>query len=418
MSNSFSQLKSSSIFAVLQTLRILMNKLLEELQAKLQKRQSEGNFRTLKPQSLLIDFSSNDYLGLARNETLQKLIEEELAKLPPPKLGATGSRLLSGTHPYTMDLENFLATLFQAEACLIFNSGYQLNTALLATIPQRNDLILCDELIHASLREGKALSLAQSFYFQHNNLNDLEKKLQKARSKYSNIFVVVESIYSMEGDIAPLQEIVWLCQHYEAYLIVDEAHSTGIYGKQGEGYCLTQNLHQNIFARIYTFGKAIGGHGACVAGSKILIDYLINFARAFIYTTALPLHSYVHIRKAFEYIAQNQHLQEEVHQKIAFFKEEISKEFEKGVFKESSTAIQVLKVGGNERTKQLAYLLQKEGFDVRPVLSPTVKAGEEIIRICLHSFNSYTEVEKLIKCIKFFFYKLPNNQPICSPNVM
>lgn len=376
-----------------------MNQLLETLHEKLQKRKQEGNFRALKPQSSLVDFSSNDYLGLARNEILQINIEKELQKLPQPHLGATGSRLLSGTHPYVLELETFLAKIFQAEACLIFNSGYQLNTAILATIPQKNDVILCDELIHASLREGKNLSLAQSYYFRHSDLEDLEKKLQKFQEKpHSHIFVVVESVYSMDGDIAPLPEIINLCKQYGAYLIVDEAHSTGIYGKQGEGYCISQNLHQDIFARIYTFGKAIGGHGACIAGSKILIEYLINFARAFIYTTALPLHSYIHIRKAFEHIAENIYLQENLYQKIIFFKTALQN-LSHIQLKESFTPIQILKIGGNERTKLFAQKLQEKGFDVRPVLSPTVKAGEEIIRICLHAFNTEQEIAELCRNI-------------------
>lgn len=376
-----------------------MNQLLETLHEKLQKRKQEGNFRALKPQSSLVDFSSNDYLGLARNEILQINIEKELQKLPQPHLGATGSRLLSGTHPYVLELETFLAKIFQAEACLIFNSGYQLNTAILATIPQKNDVILCDELIHASLREGKNLSLAQSYYFRHSDLEDLEKKLQKFQEKpHSHIFVVVESVYSMDGDIAPLPEIINLCKQYGAYLIVDEAHSTGIYGKQGEGYCISQNLHQDIFARIYTFGKAIGGHGACIAGSKILIEYLINFARAFIYTTALPLHSYIHIRKAFEHIAENIYLQENLYQKITLFKTALQN-LSHIQLKESFTPIQILKIGGNERTKLFAQKLQEKGFDVRPVLSPTVKAGEEIIRICLHAFNTEQEIAELCRNI-------------------
>ncbi|PKQ67655.1 aminotransferase class I/II-fold pyridoxal phosphate-dependent enzyme [Raineya orbicola] len=376
-----------------------MNQLLETLHEKLQKRKQEGNFRALKPQSSLVDFSSNDYLGLARNEILQINIEKELQKLPQPHLGATGSRLLSGTHPYVLELETFLAKIFQAEACLIFNSGYQLNTAILATIPQKNDVILCDELIHASLREGKNLSLAQSYYFRHSDLEDLEKKLQKFQEKpHSHIFVVVESVYSMDGDIAPLPEIINLCKQYGAYLIVDEAHSTGIYGKQGEGYCISQNLHQDIFARIYTFGKAIGGHGACITGSKILIEYLINFARAFIYTTALPLHSYIHIRKAFEHIAENIYLQENLYQKITLFKTALQN-LSHIQLKESFTPIQILKIGGNERTKLFAQKLQEKGFDVRPVLSPTVKAGEEIIRICLHAFNTEQEIAELCRNI-------------------
>jgi 8-amino-7-oxononanoate synthase len=368
--------------------------LLAQLQEKLNKRLEEGNLRSLKSQTNLADFCSNDYLGLARDENFQEIVFSELKNLPQPHAGATGSRLLSGTHPYMLETEQFLAQLWQAEAALVFNSGYQLNTALLATIPQKGDTILSDQLIHASLREGARLSLAQRFYFKHNDLDDLESKLRKATG---NVFVVVETIYSMDGDQAPIAEMIQLCQEYNAYLIVDEAHSTGIYGKNGEGCLQANGWHQEIFARIYTFGKGIGGHGACIVGNQTLIDYLINFARAFIYTTALPLHSWVHIRKAFEYIGNNNFLQEKLYQNIRIFKETLQ---DLSQLKESDTAIQIVRIGGNERTKRFALKLQEQGFDVRAVLSPTVQAGEEIVRICLHSFNTEEEIQRLCKSIK------------------
>ncbi|MDX1903948.1 MAG: pyridoxal phosphate-dependent aminotransferase family protein [Thermonemataceae bacterium] len=373
-------------------------KLLEKLSLQLQKRVVTGNLRQLSPQSNLIDFSSNDYLGLAANSILEEIIYKEIQKLPKPHLGATGSRLISGTQPYSLLLERFLADFFQAEAALIFNSGFQLNLALLATIAQKGDTILLDDFIHASLREGARLSLAQKFYFQHNSLADLERKMQKAQG---NIFVVIETVYSMEGDIAPIAEISKLCEKYEAYLIVDEAHSTGIFGENGEGYLLENNLHQAILARVYTFGKALGGHGACVVGSQVLIDYLINFARPFIYTTALPLHSLVHIKEAFEFIKQHKELKQQLYININFFREILGDfRHEHITLKESFSPIQVLKIGGNERTKFFAQELQKAGFDLRAVLSPTVKEGEEILRICLHSFNTSQEIEFLAKNIE------------------
>lgn len=367
--------------------------ILSQLQEKLDKRSQEGNLRSLKSQTNLVDFCSNDYLGLARNSELQEIVSARLSELPQPHLGATGSRLISGTHPYMLEVEHFLAQMWQAEAALVFNSGYQLNTALLATIPQKGDTILSDQLIHASLREGARLSFAQHFYFKHNDLADLEAKIRKSTR---NVFVVVETIYSMDGDKAPIAEIIKICKKYNAYLIVDEAHSTGIYGKKGEGWLFENNWHQEIFARIYTFGKAIGGHGACIVGSKILIDYLVNFARAFIYTTALPLHSWVHIRETFAYIAQNDYLQKQLHQNIQIFREML-----KGLphLEESDTPIQIIRIGGNERTKKFAQSLQENGFDMRAVLSPTVQVGEEIVRICLHSFNTLEQVENLGKTI-------------------
>jgi 8-amino-7-oxononanoate synthase len=378
--------------------------LLEKLAQQLQKRADTGNLRSLKQQSTLKDFCSNDYLGLARNEELENIILEKIKNLPQPHLGATGSRLISGTHSYNLELEYYLAHLFEAEACLIFNSGYQLNSAILSTIPQKGDTILCDELIHASLREGARLSLANKFYFNHSDLDDLEKKIQKATGE---IFVVIETVYSMDGDIAPIQEMKELCKKYNAHLIVDEAHSTGFYGDKGQGYLVEKELHQDIFARIYTFGKGIGGHGACVVGSKVLTDYLINFARAFIYTTALPLYSLAHIKEAFEYIAHNPALPQNLHHNIRLFRSLLSDFKHDSIFlKESTSPIQILRIGGNERTKAFAQELQTLGFDIRPVLSPTVKSGEEILRICLHVFNNEDDIKYLAKNIRLIASKL------------
>jgi len=376
---------------------MISSMLLQKLEQQLDKRAEAGNLRSLKQQSNLMDFCSNDYLGLARNKTLENNILEKMKTLPQPHLGATGSRLISGTHIYNLELEKYLANLFEAEACLIFNSGYQLNSAILSTVPQKGDTILCDELIHASLREGARLSFANKFYFNHSDVEDLEKKIQKATGE---VFVVIETVYSMDGDIAPVTEIKRLCEKYNAHLIVDEAHSTGFYGDKGQGYLTENQLHHNVFARIYTFGKGIGGHGACVVGSRVLIDYLVNFARAFIYTTALPLYSLIHIQEAFEYIAHNPGLAQNLHDKIKLFRSLLSNFKHNSIFlKESTSPIQILRVGGNDRTKTFAKKLQNAGFDIRPVLSPTVKSGEEILRICLHIFNNEEDIKSLAKKI-------------------
>lgn len=369
-----------------------MNSLLEKLQKQLQKRKEADNFRTLQPQNNLIDFCSNDYLGLAQNILLRQTIEKTLSTLAQPYLGATGSRLLSGTHPHTLRVEQALAEIFEAEACLIFNSGYQANTAILSTIPQKGDTIFCDERIHASLREGARLSLAERFYFRHNDTEDLARKLQKAQEQK---FVIVETVYSMEGDIAPIADLMRICTQYNAHLIVDEAHSTGIYGSKGNGYLIEQGLHQGVFARIYTFGKAMGGHGACIVGPQILIDYFINFARSFIYTTALPLHSIVHIQESFRYIGEHLHLQQKLRQNIQDFKNALPIKSANFALKESQTPIQIVGIGGNERTKYFAQAVGHAGFDVRAVLSPTVREGEEIVRICLHAFNTKEQIERL-----------------------
>ncbi len=276
-----------------------MQNIEQKLASQLAARQAAGNLRSLRLPEEIVDFCSNDYLGLARNPELHRRIGEAYARKGEALNGATGSRLISGNSPYAVELETWLASLCKAEKALVFNSGYAANTAILSAVPQKGDTILYDEYIHASLKEGARLSFAGRFAFRHNDLNDLERRLQKATG---TVFVVAESVYSMDGDWAPLREMLDLCEKYGANLIWDEAHSTGLWGTDGNGLACEMGLQDRIFARIYTFGKAMGVHGACIAGSQTLINYLINFARPFIYTTALPLHSLVSIREAFHFL--------------------------------------------------------------------------------------------------------------------
>ncbi|HJU45272.1 MAG TPA: aminotransferase class I/II-fold pyridoxal phosphate-dependent enzyme [Chitinophagaceae bacterium] len=254
---------------------------------RLKERKEQNAYRQLKLPDGKIDFCSNDYLGIVKNN----LIKEQSLKT-----GSTGSRLLAGNYELIEEVEKELAAFHQAEAGLIFNSGYDANVGLLSSVLQRGDTIIYDYLSHASLRDGIRLSFAQSFSFAHNDLGDLEKKLKAATG---NIFVVTESVFSMDGDKAPLNEIVQLCEKYRAHLIVDEAHATGVVGEKGEGLVQELGLQHRCFARIHTFGKAIGCHGAVVLGSEALRNFLINFSRAFIYTTALPETSIAAIRASY-----------------------------------------------------------------------------------------------------------------------
>ncbi len=412
-----------------------MNTLLSRLEKQLLTRKATGNLRILRTKTQnMIDFCSNDYLGLSQSKILQKNIETEVSQIENYQLGATGSRLVSGTHPYMCTLEAYLADLFCGESCLLFNSGYSANSALIATISQKNDILICDELVHASLREGTRLSFAKNYYFKHNDLEDLAKKLTLSETTAENQtcekFVIIESVYSMDGDFGDILGISAVCKQFGAHLIVDEAHSTGIFGENGNGlFCEKfpektrpsfeggvrsglKNIisEDDVFARIYTFGKAIGTHGACIVGSKILTDYLVNFARGFIYTTAPTLHSLATVKCAFEMIKNNPNLQQKLFENIAFFRDIFNQNKahfpENIILKESFTPIQILQIGGNEPTKALAAFLQKEYFDVRPILAPTVKEGEEILRICLHAFNTKEDILGLINGIKASF----NNQ--------
>lgn len=364
------------------------------LKSKIRERAQSHLLRTLKSPSSGIDFSSNDYLGFAKSLELQQKIESFLIISPEYSTGSTGSRLLSGNSDFAMILEQEIAKFHNAEAGLIFNSGYDANIGLLSAIGLRGDTFVCDELIHASLIDGARLSHANRYIFKHNDLNNLEEKLKNSKG---NIYVITESIFSMDGDTAPLKEILTLCKQYQAHLIVDEAHATGVFGTQGKGLVNDLGLENEIFARIHTFGKALGCHGAIILGSEVLKTYLINFARSFIYTTALPFHSLVSIKFAYEYLtfSKNQNLLKE---NILYFKQQSFSSKQK--FIKSNSAIQSLIISGNEHCKKAALQLQKCDFDVKPILSPTVPEGKERLRICLHSYNSKQEIDALLLKIK------------------
>ncbi len=373
-----------------------MNSAENFLQGKLTERTENKLLRKLTNVVLPFDFCSNDYLGFARSTELSNLINEQLKQIKPHQNGAGGSRLLSGNHPYIETTEKFIADFHHAPAGLIFNSGYDANIGVLSSIPQRGDTIITDELIHASLIDGARLSHADRFKFRHNDLSDLEQKIKAAKGL---IYVVVESVYSMDGDLAPLLKISELCNRYHAHLIVDEAHATGIFGFKGKGLVVELGLENEVFARIVTFGKALGVHGAILLGSAILRDYLINFARSFIYTTAAPLHNIVAVNCAYQMLNNGNH-QKLIVQKIELYNNLIS-ELELPRI-QSNSAIQTILFNNNELTKNAANLLQDKGFDVKAILSPTVKQGNERLRICLHTYNTNQEIIDLVNHLKTF----------------
>jgi 8-amino-7-oxononanoate synthase len=362
------------------------------LDETLQDRRRKNLFRELKITDGLIDFCSNDYLGLARSDALFDHVHHRLANIK--KNGATGSRLISGNSSFIEEVEEKLARIFKSESALLINSGYTGNLAILSSIPQKNDTILYDELAHASIKDGARLSLAKRFHFKHNDLNDLESKIKRGSGK---IFIVIESIYSMDGDECPLTEITQLATQYGAFIILDEAHSTGTYGIHGSGLAVDLGVENMIDIRLYTFGKAMGTHGACIAGSKKLKEYLINFARPFIYTTAPTPHSVALIDCAFDFLKENISLQNLLEQKVNLFLKK-----SKGVHQSmrSKSAIQTVLIPGNENVKYAAQQLQNAGFDIRPIVSPTVPTGLERLRICVHTYNSDEEIERLTTELK------------------
>lgn len=362
---------------------------------KLTARKEENALRSLTVNDHLIDFCSNDYLGLARSSS-----EDTGFLSAPVNWGATGSRLISGHSKVAAELEQFLAQFHEAEAALVYTSGYQANLGLLSCLTTRHDTLIYDQLIHASLREGIQLAPGQAFNFRHNDLEDLRDKLERAKGRK---LVIVESIYSMDGDAAPLPEIVSICKSLGAELLVDEAHATGVFGNEGQGLVQALGLADQVWARVHTFGKAIGAHGAAVLGSAVLQEFLINFSRSFIYTTALPDPLLARIHWAYQEMAAGKRIVQ-LRERISQFKAELNPAIAKH-FIPSDSPIQCVLVPGNASAKEMARELQVAGFDIRAILSPTVPKGRERLRICLHSFNTAKQIDELttlINKIRFF----------------
>lgn len=359
------------------------------LDKKLLEREQNHSLRSLTIEGKdMIDFSSNDYLGIVKNKLIERSIDPHLSH------GSTGSRLLSGNYELIEETEKFLADFHQAEAGLIFNSGYDANTGLLSGVPQKNDTIIYDQLSHASLRDGIRLSFANAFSFLHNDLQDLERKLIRVNNDHQK-FVVTESVFSMDGDVAPLKEISALCEKYNAALIVDEAHATGVIGSKGEGLVQQLNLQEKCFARVHTFGKACGAHGAIILGSEKLKKYLINYSRQFIYSTSLPPSSTAAIKISYETFPSMEMERKHLQQLAEIFKN-ISSKFK---ILKSETPIQAIIIPGNEEVKRIANICRKNKFDIRPILYPTVPKGQERLRIVLHSFNTIEEVQALVNML-------------------
>lgn len=347
-----------------------------KLKEKLTNRIEKGTLRSLSSFDGFADFFSNDYLGFARESVNFK-----------GSHGSTGSRLLSGNTAAHLASEQAFATFFDTPAALCFNSGYDANLGVFSAIPQKGDTVIYDQWIHASVRDGIRLSWADSYAFLHNDVADLEKKLTRAKG---TVYVAIESLYSMDGDLAPLKEIAILAAKYNAYLIVDEAHACGVLGDRGRGLVSELKLNAEVFLRLVTFGKAYGSHGACVLASEEVRDYLINFSRPFIYSTALPASSWEHNAS----IVKNQTVasrQQDLQDRIAYFRAQCSL----SLISDARSPIQILEPGSIETTRLLAEKLVLQRIAVKPIFTPTVPEGRERIRICLHAFNTFEEIDFL-----------------------
>ncbi|WP_047549768.1 aminotransferase class I/II-fold pyridoxal phosphate-dependent enzyme [Psychroserpens sp. Hel_I_66] len=381
----------------------------KKLQTKIDERKQDNAFRQLGKSNNLIDFSSNDYLGFSKSKLIFDNAHKYFVDHNMFQNGATGSRLLSGNNELFTQVEQQISDFHNCESALIFNSGFNANLGFFSCVPQRNDVILYDEFCHASIRDGIKMSNAKAYKFEHNNLKNLEKLIirhsQLVSESHQDIYIITESIFSMDGDAPDLTQLSKISQKHSAKLIIDEAHALGVFGKNGNGLINELQLENQIFARIITFGKALGCHGAAILGSKQLKEYLINFSRPFIYTTALPPHSVATIKVAYdEMLKQVQHDRANLNLNIHFFKSEIKRLQLQQLFIESNSAIHCCIISGNYQVKHISEALKNEGFDVKPILSPTVSKGKERLRFCLHSFNTAKEITKVLELLTTFTF--------------
>lgn len=332
----------------------------------------------------LINLSSNNYLGFADN----RKITEEFMKYVGGKysFGSASARLLTGTLPIYKELENLISSLFQKEATLLFNSGYHANVGITSSIALKGDVIFSDKLNHASIIDGMQLSQGKFFRYQHNDMESLEKLLIRERDNYNNAIIITESVFSMDGDIANLKKLIDLKKKYNCILMVDEAHAFGVFGKNGLGICEELGIITEIDLIVGTFGKAIGSMGAFATGNKILIDFLINKARSFIFSTALPP-----INIAFsKWILEN---------KLPETYEKRKNMIELGKKLGSSSHIIPIIIGTNEKTIETCKVLYQNGYFTLPIRPPTVPDGTSRIRLSLTTDITEKDLEQLCNII-------------------
>lgn len=312
-----------------------------------------------------------------------------------------------------------LARFHDAESALLFNSGFDLNLGLYASMPQPGDIVVFDELVHSSIHEGLRLSRARSVAFRHNDAGDLRRQLNMAIAERDtarpsggkpSIIIAVESVYSMDGDCAPLAEFCDAADEVGAAVVVDEAHGTGVFGREGRGWVAELGLEHRVFCRVHTFGKALGVHGAAVLGPQVLREYLINYARPLIYSTSLPTHSLVSVRCAYALMQREATQRQRQLQRLLAAFHRRSARLPPGRALASPSPIQAVVVPGNDACVAAAQLLQRRGFAVLPIRSPTVPAGSERLRIILHCHNTCEQVDALMDAIEDVLAPKPDGQ--------
>ncbi|KAK1971949.1 aminotransferase class I and II [Colletotrichum sublineola] len=413
------------------------------LAAILARRESKGQLRklTLVPAGT-VDFSSNAYLSLSAHPDIQRRYLARIEAHNPPLLGSGGSRLLDGNVSLAESLENEIAAFHRGPAGLLFNSGFDANVGLFGCGPQPGDVIVYDELIHASVHDGMRLSRAgKKMAFAHNAVEptDAARKWPQSLSEVlarvtdgeggrqvrdgsRRVFVAVEGVYSMDGDVAPLRQIVECVERHlprgNGLVVVDEAHSTGLLGTRGRGLVCELGLEDRVWARVHTFGKAMSCSGAIVLCSQITRSYLINYARSLIYTTAMPFTTLASIQTAYDFIrdGHSENLLRHLWSLINHTNDLLLTLLDR--HRPEKTLMRL--ASGRPRSpivplftsdpRGLAQHCQQRGFMIRPIVAPTVPAGSERVRICLHAGNTFDEVEGLVSAIEGWLVAQPTHQ--------
>jgi len=350
-----------------------------------------------------VNFCSNDYLGLAVHPALRDAVVR--AVQTTSRIGGTGSRLLSGQAEEWRELEEEFASFVGTEAALFFNSGYAANLGLLCALVGRDDVVYSDMLNHASLIDGIRLSGARKVIYPHLDLNALEESLQQDAGAPWRRIIVTESIFSMNGDVAPIREMAALARKYGAAMIVDEAHATGVHGEGGRGLASDAEVQPQVLAAMHTCGKALGSAGAFICGPALLKEHLINHARTFIFSTALPPYFAQQIRAALKLAMGMEAERQTLLQRARGF----LRELRWAGFDTERSASQIVPVvlGKNETTLEAAEHLQREGFAVRAIRPPTVPAGRARLRLSLTIRIAEEELRRLVKSLVAWREKQP-----------
>jgi 8-amino-7-oxononanoate synthase len=371
--------------------------LLAELQAGLRELESRSQRRTLV-EITGVNLCSNDYLGLADNPSLKQSVIEAMARAA--RIGGTGSRLLSGHAAVWNELEEEFAAFVGSEAALYFGSGYAANIGLLTSLASKNDVFFSDALNHASIIDGIRLSGARKIIYSHRDLNALESSLKENQSKPGRKLIVTETVFSMEGDVVPLDAIVALAEKYGVGVIVDEAHATAVHGPHGRGIATQFLADGRILASMHTCGKALASAGAFVCGTAVLRDHLINQARIFIFGTALPPYMAEQIRAALHLAAGMNTERAELLSRSQDF----AKSLQRDGWETLGTKTQIVPavIGANDAAVAAAEFLQRAGFAVRAIRPPTVPPGTARLRFSVTNKLTAAELEKLAAALSIW----------------